>query len=645
MMNFFKKMKISTKITLSVSLLLLFALGTLGGLALVSSSRGLLNNINLMLEDRVKDGAKFIATSIETQMAILEDIAAREDIRSMDWEIQSPVLSEEMKRLGFIEMQVIDLSGVSRSLTNSMNDFSNSIFCQNALQGVTNISVPVIQADKKRTEIVIATPIKKSGNIRGALVATIDGIFLSRIVEDIKIGSYQSAYGFLMNSDGTTIAHPNYELVLIQDNDFKNIKTDQELYELVELEKKMSNGETGVGSYVYNKESKFMAYAPVQGTTWSLALTIPVDDLFQTVTSLQLRLIFLTILFIVIGIGISVLLSNSISKPILLATNQLNEGAGQIAEASNQLSAASQQLSQGSAEQASAIEETSATLQETATMIQQSTTNTKQAARLSEKATDSADKGNNEMEQMLKSMEDIKESSDQIAKIIKVIDDIAFQTNILALNAAVEAARAGEAGMGFAVVAEEVRNLAGRSAQAAKDTAAIIEANIEISNQGVSVAERVGQVLKEIMVQSKKVSDLMEEISAASQEQTQGVNQVNQAMSQIETVTQQNATNAEQSAAASEELNSQADSMRRIVQQLSQLVNGTDSIGDKKAQNYGNRDHQTTYSANRLTVGTNRQNNAHQNSEHRNNSVTDRLTTKVISPENVIPLEKDSDQF
>ena len=164
--------------------------------------------------------------------------------------------------------------------------------------------------------------------------------------------------------------------------------------------------------------------------------------------------------------------------------------------------------------------------------------------------------------------------SDQIAKIIKVIDDIAFQTNILALNAAIEAARAGEAGMGFAVVAEEVRNLAQRSAQAAKDTTAIIETNIELSGNGVLVAGKVSEALNEITAQAKKVNELMDEIAAAGQEQSQGVNQVNQGMTQIETVTQQNAATAEESASAAEELNAQADNIRQIINELSRLVNG-----------------------------------------------------------------------
>jgi methyl-accepting chemotaxis protein len=252
----------------------------------------------------------------------------------------------------------------------------------------------------------------------------------------------------------------------------------------------------------------------------------------------------------------------------------VNQGAGQVAAASNQLSASAGQLSQGSSEQAAAIEETSSSLQETASMLNQNNANTKQATQLSEQAKESANRGSSEMHEMMNSIQEIKKSSDQIAKIIKIIDDIAFQTNILALNAAIEAARAGEAGMGFAVVAEEVRNLAGRSAQAAKDTTAIIESNIELANQGVSIAGKVQGALNEITERTQKVNGLMAEIAAASQEQTQGVEQVNKALTQIGAVTQQNASGAEESAATSEELTAQAKGLWEIVLQMLELING-----------------------------------------------------------------------
>ncbi len=298
------------------------------------------------------------------------------------------------------------------------------------------------------------------------------------------------------------------------------------------------------------------------------------EEAVSSLSAASTVLIIGLIAAVIIGTLLAFVITLSITKPIGRISQTLSEGANQVASASGQLSEASQQLAEGSSELASSIEETSATLQQSSSMVRQNNENTKQAANLSRQAMESAEGGNREMGEMMTSMGELKKSSDEIAKIIKVIDEIAFQTNILALNAAVEAARAGEAGMGFAVVAEEVRNLAQRSAQAAKDTASIIETNIELSQAGVAVAEKVKTSLEEISTGSRKVSELVDEITAASQEQAQGIEQINKAILQMDQVTQNTASNAEESASASEELNAQAESMKEAVQSLIALING-----------------------------------------------------------------------
>jgi methyl-accepting chemotaxis protein len=328
----------------------------------------------------------------------------------------------------------------------------------------------------------------------------------------------------------------------------------------------------------------------------------------------------------VLSFLLSLYIARSITGPLNRIIRSLAEGVHQVAGASVELSASSQQLSEGSSEQASSVEETSATLEETASMLQQSTTTTVQASQLSDLAKESADKGGLEMQEMMGSMEEIKKSSDQIGRIIKVIDNIAFQTNILALNAAIEAARAGEAGLGFAVVAEEVRNLAKKSAEAAKETTDIIEANIELSGKGAAVVDRVRNALNEITAQTNKVNQLMAEISAASQEQVQATDQITLSMAMISAVTMQNAATAEESAAAAEELNAQANSMKKMVHELSELVNGKD-VAVKIESAYAG---QEIHHGDHPTAPSPEFNDP---------------TTAVVTPEDIIPLEKDSHHF
>jgi methyl-accepting chemotaxis protein len=296
------------------------------------------------------------------------------------------------------------------------------------------------------------------------------------------------------------------------------------------------------------------------------------------------------LLFVFLTVAVSVVLgtltTRSISGVLHRAADKLSAGAEQTAAASGQVSAASQMLAEGASEQAASLEETSASLEEISSMTKRNAENAQTTKVLADLARVAADSGASDMQKMSLAMQDIKSSSDDISKIIKTIDEIAFQTNILALNAAVEAARAGEAGMGFAVVADEVRNLAQRSAQAAKETAAKIETAIAKTSQGVQMSEKVARSLAEIVTNARKVDELVAEIATASKEQNDGVAQVNIAVSQMDKVTQSNAASAEESASAAQELNAQAHVLRGVVGELLKLVGSANepiSTGDASA--------------------------------------------------------------
>ena len=252
----------------------------------------------------------------------------------------------------------------------------------------------------------------------------------------------------------------------------------------------------------------------------------------------------------------------------------LNSSSEQVASAAAEVSSSSQTLAEGASEQAASLEETSSSLEEMSSMTKRNAENARQANGLAKQAREAADRGVGDVQTMSSAMAAIKVSSDDIAKIIKTIDEIAFQTNILALNAAVEAARAGEAGMGFAVVADEVRNLAQRCAQAAKETTGKIEGAIVKTGQGVEISSKVAAVLNDIVTKVRQVDDLVSEVAGASREQTDGITQINTAVGQLDKVTQSNAASAEESAAAAQELNAQSEVMKQSVAELLQLVGG-----------------------------------------------------------------------
>jgi methyl-accepting chemotaxis protein len=265
-------------------------------------------------------------------------------------------------------------------------------------------------------------------------------------------------------------------------------------------------------------------------------------------------------------------ITRSVNQLIRRIASSLSDSAEQVTAAAAQVSASGQTLAEGATEQAASLEETSASLEEISSMTKNNAASAQQAKELSNQTRSAADVGATDMEEMKRAMNAIKASSDDISKIIKTIDEIAFQTNILALNAAVEAARAGEAGMGFAVVADEVRSLAQRSAQSAKETATKIEEAIQKSEYGVRFSGKVGQSLGEIVEKARKVDALVAEIANASQEQSKGIEQVNTAVSQMDKVTQSNASSAEETAAAAEEMSAQAVAMRENVEDLMKLV-------------------------------------------------------------------------
>jgi methyl-accepting chemotaxis protein len=289
-------------------------------------------------------------------------------------------------------------------------------------------------------------------------------------------------------------------------------------------------------------------------------------------------------LAILIGSVLAFFITRGITKPINRIIDGLSSAAEQVGSGAAQVSSSSQSLAEGASEQAASIEETSSSLEEISSMTKQNADNANQAKASRNEAYASLTSAMEAMNKTMEAMGRIKTSGEETAKIIKTIDEIAFQTNLLALNAAVEAARAGEAGAGFAVVAEEVRNLAMRSAEAAKNTQALIENTVNEIRAGSGLVEKTHEAFDVAKTHNKRVAELIDEIAAASNEQARGIEQVNKAVSEMDKVVQQNAANAEENASASEEMSAMSEQMQRFVAELVNLVNGDDLGNVRKSK-------------------------------------------------------------
>ncbi len=335
-------------------------------------------------------------------------------------------------------------------------------------------------------------------------------------------------------------------------------------------------------------------------------------------------------IFIIVALIVSIILCLRfiVTKPINIITQGMSEGASQVSSASNQVSDSSQSLAETSSEQAASLEVTASSMEEMASMTKKNAENSGHADTLMKEANQVVKTANESMEQLILSMDDISKASEETSKIIKTIDEIAFQTNLLALNAAVEAARAGEAGAGFAVVADEVRNLAMRAADAAKDTAHLIEGTVKKVNLGTDLVSTTNDAFSKVATSTTQVGDLVSEISEASSEQSEGIEQVNIAISQMDKVVQQNVATAEESASASEEMSAQAEQLKSYIYELLLLIQGSK----------GNQIPGSSVPKKRAVVSKSEQG-------HASNKRILVNKPREIRPDQVIPFDDDEDSF
>ncbi len=438
---------------------------------------------------------------------------------------------------------------------------ANRDYYQTAKEGQANSSSILVSKQSGNPVFVVAAPVMEYDSVKGVLFGAVSLASFNEIfINTIKVGDKGSAY--LFDNEGLLIAHPETENILninISDFDFG---------------REMLRKDEGIIEYQWNGEEQLAAFKQLPEMGWNLAIYANMEEILAPINSVRKLNIIMAAAVIAIAIFIILLITRSTVKPINAIMQGLRQVSEKVAAASGQIASSSEVLAEGGSQQAASLEETSASMEEMTAMTLQNSGNARKANEFVKSSNEIMAKATISMNELTESMSEINTSSQDIFKIIKTIDEIAFQTNLLALNAAVEAARAGEAGAGFAVVAEEVKQLASKAANAAQNTAEMIEGTVTKVHAGSDLLKKTNNDFYEVAENSGKIGELIAEITSATEEQAHGIEQINNAINEVGLITEKNASQSQEASAASQSLYSQTEVLESFVMEMKRVITG-----------------------------------------------------------------------
>lgn len=515
--------------------------------------------LDLWLTDRERDAMNLSELRELADACVKQKIPGAQDlltrIQSRSPFYENVFLADQNGRI------FLDSIGGKSVGINLMSVDDNRSNMEHAFQGKNWIGHVRKSPATGRPVALLTAPIKSAGRVVGILGTAIDlTSFSDSFVKGHSFG--KTGYLYVCDEAGTMLAHPNVARIL---NDSLSTK---------DFGREIMSRESGTIRYAFGGSDKMANFRRATQKNWIIVATESTEEFREGVSAVRFYLLLFGSLMLGGTVGAVLIIAGKVSRQINGVVSELDNSANQFISAATQVAQSSQNVADGASQQAASIEETSAAAEELTAVTRANKERTAALAGVMRETGTSFGVMDQSMDQLVLWMTDFKQSSENVSRIIKAIDEIAFQTNILALNAAVEAARAGDAGMGFAVVADEVRNLARRSADAARNTSGLIQESIDKTAKGQVTVDQCAKAMATNSGLAKRVIQLTEELDGATAEQVQGINLISQSVCRIQQTTMQNAASAEESASASQELNAQSEAVRTVVTRLNELVHG-----------------------------------------------------------------------